>query len=175
MDKDSVWAAADSVDDEILKQAAESGDSQRVEAALKQNININALYGDGSEGQALLHLAAGRGQVDVIRTLLAHGARVDISDRDQFACTTPLFYAAHAAQVDAVRVLLDAGADMNVTGPVDDTVLSAVLWDARLVNQRHIDTIILLLDRGVDINARTSPYGATVVSLADQSPQFLSR
>ena len=102
--------------------------------------------------------------IEVIQYLLAHGASVDIRDTGQFGGSTPLIYAAQCAQVDAVRVFLDAGADIDVGGPNDGTVLSAVLQGTIQVKQAHIDTIRLLLDYGFNINLRASVYGATVVS-----------
>jgi hypothetical protein len=45
-------------------------------------------------------------------------------------------------------MLLGAGADINATEIEDETVLTVVLWNIREVTQRHIDTILLLLDRG---------------------------
>ena len=136
---------------------------KRLAAALRPDVDVNALYGDDQEGRTVLHEAAAKGQIEVIQYLLAHGAIVDIRDTGQFGGSTPLIYAAKCAQVDAVRVLLDAGADINAKAN-DETVLSAVLLYAVQVKQAHIDTIKLLLEYGSDINFRASAYGATVVS-----------
>lgn len=177
----TIWAPADSEDYQAFKQAASEGDVKRLAAALRPDINVNALYGDSLEGHAVLHEAALKGQIEVIQYLLAHGATVDIRDTGQFGGSTPLIYAAQCAQVDAVRVLLDAGADIDARGPSDDTVLSAVLPDAIQVKQAHLDTIKLLLDYGIDINRRASAYGPTVVSpkvpilVADCSDAFVAR
>ena len=181
MEIDTIWAPADSEDYQVFKQAASKWDVKRLAAALRPDIDVNAMYGDGLEGHAVLHEAALKGQVEVIQYLLAHGATVDIRNTGQFGGTTPLIYAARRAQVDAVRVLLDAGADIDARGPNDETVLSAVLPDAIQVKQAHIDTINLLLDYGFDINRRASVYGATAVSpkipapLADCSDTFVAR
>lgn len=181
METDTKWAPADSEDYQVFKQAASEGDVKRLAAALRPNVDINALYGDGLEGHTVLHEAALKGQREVIQYLLAHGATVDSHDSGPWGGSTPLIYAAQSAQVDAVRVLLDAGADIDARGPNDDTVLSAVLPDAIQVKQAHIDTIKLLLDYGIDINRRASAYGPTVVSpktpalVADCSDAFVAR
>ena len=166
------WAPADNEEYRLFRQAAIEGDAQRLATVLNPNINVNALYGDGFEGQTVLHEAAARGHVDLIRYLLIHGASVNILDENQFGCSTPLFSAAQRAKVGAARILLDAGADISVRGPNDNTILSAVLPDGVHVKQNHIDIITLLLDCGFDVNARASAYGPTVVSLGAQSINF---
>ena len=160
------WAPLDSEDYKLFHQAADEGDTQRLATLVKdRDIDVNALYGDGIEGRTLLHEAAAHGREDTIVFLLDHGVAVDILDRDQFGCTTPLFHAARKVQFEAMRILLEAGADINVRGPNDSMAGSAVLPDAVTVTQDHIRSIELLLDWGFDVNARASEYGATVVSL----------
>ena len=159
------WAPAESEEYRLFRLAAVQGDTQRLTSALlNPSINVNALYGDGFEGFTVLHEAAAHGHGDVIQVLLDHGVPVDVYDKNQFGCSTPLFYAAQSAQVDAARILLDAGADINIKGPNDGTVGSAVLLDAVRIDQNHLDFITLLLDRGFDVNARASSYGPSVVS-----------
>jgi Ankyrin repeats (3 copies) len=165
MKRECNWVPADHTQYEALKKAVVDGDVQRVAAALKSELDVNAMYGDGFEGDTVLHKGAWLGHVDVIRYLLAHGAEVDVRNRDQFGNGTPLFSAARAGHVEAVRVLLDAGADMNATEVEDETILTVPLWDDRKWSQGHADTIVLLLDRGADINARRGPdWGPTIVS-----------
>ena len=184
METNTIWAPANSKHYQVFKQAASEGDVDQLAAALKSDIDVNALYGHygvGLEGHTVLHEAASKGQIEVIQYLLAHGVNVEVRDTDQFGGSTPLIYAAQSVHVDAVRVLLDAGADIDARGPNDETVLSAVLSDAVQVKQSHIDTIILLLDYGFDINLRASAYGATVVSqkaavlVAEYSDAFVAR
>lgn len=52
------------------------------------------------------------GDADVVRALLAHGARVDARDRYG---QTALMLAAHRGHEAVIGVLVDAGADLNVT------------------------------------------------------------
>ncbi len=164
MDENAIWAPADSEEYQLFWQAAVNGDKAQLATALKPNIDVNALFGDGFEGHSVLHETSVRGHVDVLRYLLSHGAALDILDKNQFGCSTPLYYAAKCAQVGATRVLLDARADITVKGPNDNTILSAVLPDSVQVTQSQIDTIAILLDRGFDVNARASINGPTVVS-----------
>ena len=164
METDTIWAPANNDHYQVLKQAAIEADLKRLAIALRPGIDVNTLYGVGLEGHTVLHEAALKGQVEVIEYLLAHGAKVDVHDTGQFGGSTPLIYAAQSAHVDALRVFLDAGADIDTRGPNDETILSAVLPDAVQVKQSHVDTIILLLAYGLDINLRASTYVATVVS-----------
>ena len=148
----------------LFRQAANAGDTQRITRLVEDsNIDLNALYGDGFEGRTMLHEAAAHGREDTIRFLLDHDVAVDLLDRDQFGCTTPLFHAARTVKYGAMQMLLDAGADITVKGPNDDTIASAVLRDGVKVTQEHINCMKLLLDRGFDVNTRASEYGATVV------------
>ena len=164
MKSNTIWVPANSEKYPVFKQAASEGNVKQLETALRSGIDVNVLYGDGQEGYTVLHEAALKGNIEVIKYFLAHGANVEIQDAGQFGGSTPLIYAAQRAHVDVVRTLLDAGASIDARGPNDETVLSAVLPNGIQVTQSHIDTIILLLDYGFDINPRASAYGTTVVS-----------
>ena len=156
------WAPSDA-NYQAVRRAVEAGDLDKVTDALTSDTDINALHGDGFEGQTLLHEAAARGHAEILRYLLGRGPDVDALDCDQFGRSTPLFWAARVAQAESVKVLLDAGAGLETSGPNDDSVLSVVLRGTREVTQRHFDTISVLLERSIDINYRVSPNGLTVV------------
>jgi ankyrin repeat protein len=84
------WVQIGNNDYEALMQAVVEGDVQRIAAALKPNIEVDAMYGDGLEGEALIYRAACLGHVHVIRYLLGHDAEVDVRNRDQFSDGTSL-------------------------------------------------------------------------------------
>jgi ankyrin repeat protein len=65
---------------------------------------------DGT-GYSLLHLAAERDQVDIVRELLRQGADPNGASRE--GAETPLFKAVRSDCRQTVRMLLDAGADPN--------------------------------------------------------------
>lgn len=134
---------------------------------MKPGVDITILYGDEFEGRTVLHDAPPKGHVDVIRYLLAHGEPDDGHDEIQYGISTPLFYALRSARIDAVRTLLNVGPNVNIVGPNGDNVLSVVLQGGRgvQVKQKHVDTITLLVDRGLDINRRANEFGGTLVSL----------
>ncbi|XP_043203719.1 acyl-CoA-binding domain-containing protein 6-like [Amphibalanus amphitrite] len=78
---------------------------------LAQRATFDCESADG-EGLRLLHWAADRGHVDIVRLLLTRGATVDCRDADG---QTPLHYAASCGHTEVARVLLEAGADPKVT------------------------------------------------------------
>ena len=164
MEDDLIWAPEDSDEYRAFRQAVIDGDIERVKATMKPSIDINAFHGDGGEGRTVLHEAAREGHVEIIRFLLAHGADINVHDRDQINDNTPLINAARVPWVDAVRVLLDAGADIKARSYEMGSVLHAVLWNASKVDERHVETINLLLDRGLDINDNAPYGGGTIVS-----------
>jgi hypothetical protein len=78
---------ANSPDD--LWLAAKSGDMSGLQAALASNVDVNAL---NAKGQTALILAIQHNHVDIVRTLLAHGANPNTPDARGY---TPL-RAAHS-------------------------------------------------------------------------------
>lgn len=91
-----------------------------------------------------LHSAAARGDVEVLRRLLALGADVTEADADG---ATPLHAAAFAGHVDAIRLLLDSGARLNSRDKFGFTPLHAAARDG------HLSAVQLLVERGADLEA----------------------
>lgn len=74
-----------------------------------EEININELC---EEGLSLLHWAADRGSLEIVRFLIQNlKADIDIKDVDG---QTPLHYAASCGHAEVVKYLLDKGADANL-------------------------------------------------------------
>lgn len=144
--------------------AVTNGHLQEVKASLNSSINLNALLGDGLEGDAALHIAVAKNHVDVVQLLLASGAFVDVQAISRFGPTTPLHVAAELARPTLVKLLLDHGANPNAIGELDGTALHMVLFRTLRVDAAHIETIKLLLDYGVEIDALAKEMGETVVS-----------
>jgi ankyrin repeat protein len=102
-------------------------------------------------GQTALMLAAGEGNVDAIRSLIAAGASVDAQSKSGF---TPLLFAVRNAQLDAARLLLEHGADANDIAPDGTSALNVAVLNA------FYEVASVLLDHGADPNlpdARASP------------------
>jgi ankyrin repeat protein len=77
----------------------------------RSSVRINAVH--GAKRCTALHMAARRGNVDVIGALLDEGA--DIEARDSLG-DTPLRRAVNCNQVDAAKLLLARGADAASKG-----------------------------------------------------------
>ena len=162
-DNGAIWAP-ECPDYEAFFNAVSTGNSADVKTALNSNIEIDALQGDGGDGKTAVHLASAAGYVNIVEYLIASGAVVDIHDRSQHGPSTPLHDAAFFGRCRVVEVLLDNGADIKAVGEQDGTVLQQVLRSKKHVEPQHIETIILLLDRGHDIHSGSMELGGTVVS-----------
>lgn len=98
-------------------QAAERNDAPALETMLACGFEPNRP--DESIGKTALHIAAMRGWPDAVRVLLAHGASVDLRDREFKA--QPLVWAAEGAQhprpdsdhATVGRLLLQAGSPVD--------------------------------------------------------------
>lgn len=93
--------------EELLWQAAGSGDLEAVEGALAQGAPVNAR---ASYGDTALNLAAEGGHIAVVERLLAAGA--DIENLGG-AAKTPLMNATFAGQIKVVQLLLERGARIS--------------------------------------------------------------
>jgi ankyrin repeat protein len=99
--------------------------------------------------QPELYLAAQRGDTAAIKTLLAEGAPVDVTNVEN---ATPLMAACAAGQPDAAKLLLEKGAKVNFqskTAPYHTPLFCAVLG-------RHHELARLLLARGAKRELRDS-------------------
>jgi len=159
----TVWAT-ESADYKAFFDAVTNGHLQEVKASLNSSINLNALLGDGLEGDAALHIAVAKNHVDVVQLLLASGAFVDVLAISRFGPTTPLHVAAELVRPTLIKLLLDHGANPNAIGELGGTALHMVLYHTLRVDPAHIETIKLLLDCGIEIDALAEEMGGTVVS-----------
>src|SRR5208282_5613317 len=88
--------------------AAENGFLAVAEVLLAHHADLNARDSQSNGERTPLHLAAERGNVEMLKWLIARGA--DINARSKNG-STPLGDAASAGQLDSIRVLLAAKAD----------------------------------------------------------------
>jgi hypothetical protein len=176
-------AAGVPIDDgsHALVVAALLGDVKQVNRLLAERIPPDTRLGSeydvlpGEEGSFVgqsnwtpLHAAAHRGRIEVVRRLLAAGAKVD--PEDGFG-GTPLLFAITRSNdnVDKQQcafALLRAGANVNVREHVyiDGVGGSTPLHLAIFV--RNVDLVKALLAKGADVNARLDD-GSTPLDVAD--------
>ena len=91
-----------------------------------------------------LHLASGKGHVDVARLLVEHGAEVTVQDNDG---STPLHFAVWAGNLDVARLLVDHGADVTAQDVHGSTPLH------RAVKEGSVDLAQLLIQHIADVSA----------------------
>jgi len=60
-------------------------------------------------GYTPLYIAAQKGHLDVVKTLIEHGARVDAATTDG---ATPLYIACQNGQIEVVKYLIEKGANV---------------------------------------------------------------
>lgn len=101
-----------------------------------------ALDAENAMGETPLMMAALKGRVDVINTLIARGARITKPG------WTPLHYAAAGPSLEAVELLLAHGAALESVAPNGNTPLMMAS------GYGAIDSARLLLRRGADASPR---------------------
>jgi len=133
-----------------------------------------ARSGTPKQTRTLLHRAAGDGNAEAVRSLIAHGADVDAKDGDG---ETPLHVAASEAPLDVVHMLIAHGADVNARdryghAPLDkvfygserrEEIAEFLIRNGAKATVEHLISaaragytrlVELLITQGIDVNAR---------------------
>jgi ankyrin repeat protein/uncharacterized glyoxalase superfamily protein PhnB len=166
-------------------ETCNSGDIEKLRRFLADNPNLTQATHPNQPhgGWTALHEAAKRGQVEVVRLLLQHGANPNA--REAGDSTYPLHWAAAHGHIDTVRALLDAGADVQGFGDVHmlDVIGWATLYrapgdDPMQMPASRQDLVRLLLERG----AHHHIFSAICIgdlelirALVEQNPELLDR
>lgn len=103
--------------------------------------------------------AAGQGDVEQVRQLLAQGASVHAADAGG---VTALIAAAYGNHTEVARLLIDAGADVNRQ---DNTQQSAYLIST---SDGFLDLLRMTLAAGGDVHSRDSYNGTGLIRAADR-------
>lgn len=134
-------------------KAAEAGQVETLQSLLAAGADPN--LSGGKNDASPLSAAAARGDVAMMKVLLAAGAEVDRRIGVGTAANeTALIVAATNGHRDAVALLLDQKASLDAQSVTGTTALIAA------ASGGHVDLARLLLDRGADVNAQTEPPGA---------------
>jgi ankyrin repeat protein len=107
---------------------------------VQRNVPVNAAQPDGTTP---LHWAVYRVDEELVKALLAHGAKADVANT--FG-SSPLAEAARVANPGLVKILLDAGADPNKTNEDGETPLMLV------ARTGVVKVAELLVEHGADVN-----------------------
>jgi ankyrin repeat protein len=133
------------------------GHVRMVNALIDRGADVNAPSTNPEHKKATpLMVASINGRVEVMRVLLAAGARVHLGDSDG---RTALMHASYNGQVEAIRVLLAAGAQINQVDAIGGTALMAASA------QGQVEAIRVLLAAGTQIN-HLDAHGQTAILAA---------
>ena len=102
------------------------------------------------------HLAARKGDVSRVESMLQEGVPVDCVDRYD---ETALFYAAAFNRTDVIRLLLQKGADVNKRNNIGNTPVHLA------AGNNSTDAIAMLFEHGASINI-TNNGGEKPIDLA---------
>jgi hypothetical protein len=134
-----------------------------VRAAYNENIaEVKRLLEEGTDvnqterryiGRTALHMAAAKGNYDMVKLLLEHGATVDARDEGN---NTPLLVAMLESQAEVAELLIDNGADIKIVqdykgGSYGNAIKEIVVEGGLFYNpnenqqQNTINTLAMLL------------------------------
>ena len=104
-----------------LHWAALYGHTDIARFFIDKGADVNAKAGDGyKEGFTSLHLAVRSNSTEIVKSLIAAGATVDIQDD---RCETSLHKAAIYGHTDTVKELIEAGANVKTYNEYGQTPL----------------------------------------------------
>jgi uncharacterized protein len=144
-----------SIDRELI-EAIEAGDGPVVRSLLEAGASPEV--SGGANSIPALHIAVGRGRVDLVNLLIAAGAN---PNRRDVTGLTPMMLAACRGDLDAVELLLKSGADVNARDFNGTTSL--------MLAQGHDLVVEALLRAGADVNAKSEGQGLTALMYACDS------
>ncbi len=122
-----------------LMYAAEEGADEAIRILIENGADPKMHGSD--RGHNALHLAAGDGHAEVVKSMLDLGISPNSTDHEN---ATPLHYAASDGHEDVVKTLLDAGADPNSKDKAGRTPLHLA------ADEGHYGVVAMLLDNGVE-------------------------
>jgi ankyrin repeat protein len=125
-------------------------------------LNLNA---PDANGRTPLWWAAARGDKDAVKTLLDHGADIDISDCEG---DPPLHAAMFSTQrQDVVNLLLEYGASTTQRNKRGCMTLHHAAH-----HHNDISYVMPLIRPDMDINTRAGPFGETPLAIASRKDHF---
>jgi ankyrin repeat protein len=150
-----------------LLRAVWDGDAAEVSALLAQGASASATATGWSDvGHTALMAASKKGHLEIVKLLIAKGARVNAreKDTDRSCGTTALMYASYECHPSVVEVLIAAGANVNARMTGGSTALMEVCRaGGGFAAKREI--VEQLLASGADVNLKTES-GWTAWSVA---------
>lgn len=141
-----------------LTAAAERGNLALAKAFLELGISVDDRLHEGDKTPLIA--AAYYGKTEMVKFLLEQGADVNLYD---YKKDTALLHAAWSSQTKIIEMLLDAGADINQRNRYN--------WNALMqtCERNDYENCKLLLERGSPTDEIDQEYGATALTIAQES------
>ena len=168
------YADAVSDDDYSSRAQKEKNTQERIDA---DHIPLHLLPRDVNDaanidGLTVLHYAAARGDTDVVRFLVEHGA--DIKAQDLVLSRSAIHFAAENGNIDCIKYLAENGVDLQDR---DNYGATALHYAAR---NNNIEAIKFLVGKKVDYTAKdsrgwTALHYATSGGSIDAAKYFLAK
>lgn len=134
-----------------ISLACRIGDVDRVRAFLDADPSLlytrTPTWDDHGEGATLLHIAASRNRIDVVKLLIERGA--DVNTKGGWWVVTPLHWAADNGHTEIVRLLIEHGADVNAR--TEEHGYTPLHWAA---GGGHRETVEVLITAGATVDAQ---------------------
>ena len=185
----TLWAQSDVSE---LIDASANGDLTRVKSLIADKVDVNGTPSSGIDRPTALIMASNYGRIDVVKELLASGAKVNARDRGaqtalMRAAPTPdlkliaeinaklasdpnyklLQEPSASGRLDIVKILLAAGADVNARDMRGDTALMGA------ASSGNIDAVRALIAAGADVNI-VDKAGFTAKTLSRGHPEVIA-
>ena len=147
-------------DHEDLKLAVKSGNFDVIKSWIARGGCVR-YFREGKDGFTLLHMAIEGRQLEVVKLLIEHGAKIDIKD---YSGRSPLLWAVSCNHLEIVKILVNCGADINVKTSKKNQHVTPLLIAVDICS---VEIVKCLLKNGANRNARdtegrTSLFYATV-------------
>lgn len=141
-----------------LLEAVKKGDVQEVRSILASPaFNKRDIDDRGTTGDFPLVVAARRGNLEIVKLLIEHGAETDVGKKD--GERTPLLEAAAGGYTDIARYLISKGADVNARGKGLTPLLAACAGGVNFGPPGDKPkTIRILLENGADVNVQDESW-----------------
>ena len=147
-------------EDELLRSIFNLHDAIKAIIAIGGDVNAR-----NQEGITPLHWAIEKGELEIVRELLANGADINATySKERTAIAygrTALLWAIEKGELEIVRELLASGADIKAT---DNTGITALHW---AIEKGELEIVRELLASGADIKA-TDNTGITALHMATE-------
>lgn len=150
--------------------AVASGDAGNLNSTLVASVDVNALQGDGMEGQTALHAACAAGNTQIVALLLTNGADPNIYTADPYGECSPLHMSASRGYLAITKLLLDYGADPAALDGEGCTALETVFQHTPAIPSAYIDVYQLLLERGRQDESKRPVLSKKLVSIGNIFP-----